>query len=217
MVRPLGSGSPRPPVVPIVIDRHRRPTEEPDEDPSDGAGGVGRYTVQLVPMRRRHLRAVLRIEAQVYPRPWSLTLYLSELNLRTSRHYVVARLDGNVVGYAGLLLAADEAHITTIAVDPAWHRHQIGTRLLLHQAWIARQRGARHLTLEVRVTNTPAQEMYGRFGFVSEGIRKNYYAEIHEDAAVMWARDIDTEAYRERLDALAAGLATPTLDQALEI
>jgi ribosomal-protein-alanine N-acetyltransferase len=195
MVRPLGSGSPRPPVVPIVIDRHRRPTEEPDEDPSDGAGGVGRYTVQLVPMRRRHLRAVLRIEAQVYPRPWSLTLYLSELNLRTSRHYVVARLDGNVVGYAGLLLAADEAHITTIAVDPAWHRH---------------------LTLEVRVTNTPAQEMYGRFGFVSEGIRKNYYAEIHEDAAVMWARDIDTEAYRERLDALAAGLATPTLDQALE-
>jgi ribosomal-protein-alanine N-acetyltransferase len=202
-----------------VIDRHRRPTQEPDEDPSDPSetpGALTRTTVQLVPMRRRHLRAVLRIEAQVYPRPWSLTLYLSELNLRTSRHYVVARLDGNVVGYAGLLFAADEAHITTIAVDPAWHRHQIGTRLLLHQAWVARQRRAKHLTLEVRITNTPAQEMYGRFGFVSEGIRKNYYAEIHEDAVVMWARDIDTEAYRQRLETLAAGLATPTLDQALE-
>jgi ribosomal-protein-alanine N-acetyltransferase len=187
-----------------VIDRHRRPTQEPDEDPSDPSetpGALTRTTVQLVPMRRRHLRAVLRIEAQVYPRPWSLTLYLSELNLRTSRHYVVARLDGNVVGYAG---------------DPAWHRHQIGTRLLLHQAWVARQRRAKHLTLEVRITNTPAQEMYGRFGFVSEGIRKNYYAEIHEDAVVMWARDIDTEAYRQRLETLAAGLATPTLDQALE-
>src|SRR6516225_9023071 len=59
--------------------------------------------VHLVPMRRRHLRAVLRIETQVYPRPWSLPLFMSELNLRTSRAYYVARVDGNVVGYAGLM------------------------------------------------------------------------------------------------------------------
>ena len=166
-------------------------------------------------MRRRHLRSVLRIEGQVYPRPWSLTLYLSELSLRTSRHYVVARIDGTVVGYSGLLFAADEAHITTIAVDPAWHRRQLGTRLLLHQAAFARSRQARHLTLEVRVTNTPAQDLYGQFGFVSEGIRKNYYAEVHEDAIVMWARDIDTEDYRARLDAIAARLPTPTDDEVL--
>jgi ribosomal-protein-alanine N-acetyltransferase len=166
-------------------------------------------------MRRRHLRSVLRIEGQVYPRPWSLTLYMSELNLRSSRHYVVARLGGEVVGYAGLLLAADEAHITTIAVDPVWHRHHIGTRLLLHQALVARQRRASHLTLEVRITNIAAQELYRRFGFVPEGIRKNYYSEIHEDAVVMWARDIDTEEYRLRLEGLSEGLPSPTRDEAL--
>ena len=193
-----------------MSERHR------SDEADDGIAALP-DAVQIVPMRRRHLRSVLRIEAQVYPRPWSLTLYLSELNLRTSRHYVVARLGGNVVGYAGLLFAADEAHITTIAVDPAWHRRQIGTRLLLHQATVARRRRARHLTLEVRVTNTSAQELYGRFGFLPEGIRKNYYAEIHEDAVVMWARDIDTDGYAARLAGLAAGLPTPTSDQALEI
>lgn len=179
-------------------------------------GGVDPDTVQLVPMRRRHLRSVLRIEGQVYPRPWTLTLYMSELNLRSSRHYVVARLGGEVVGYAGLLFTADEAHITTIAVDPAWHRHHVGTRLMLHQAAVARYRKARHLTLEVRITNVAAQDMYRRFGFVAEGIRKNYYAEIHEDAVVMWARDIDTDDYAARLEQLAAGLPSATHDQALE-
>jgi len=58
--------------------------------------------VHMVAMRRRHLRAVLRIEAQVYPRPWSLSLFVSELALRNSRAYWVARVDGNVVGYCGL-------------------------------------------------------------------------------------------------------------------
>ncbi len=180
-----------------------------------GADAVSDH-VQLVAMRRRHLRSVLKIEGQVYPRPWTLTLYMSELNLRSSRHYVVARLGGGVVGYAGLLFTADEAHITTIAVDPAWHRRHIGTRLLLHDAIVARRRRARHLTLEVRVSNTAAQELYRRFGFVPEGIRKNYYAEIHEDAVVMWAHDIDTDEYLSRLDGLASGLATPTRDEALE-
>src|SRR5438067_9161459 len=86
--------------------------------------------VHLVPMRRRHLRSVLRIEAQVYPRPWSLSLFLSELSLRNSRAYTVARVDGMVVGYAGMMFTGDDAHITTIAVDPAWHRYKIATRLL---------------------------------------------------------------------------------------
>src|SRR6266849_8613874 len=79
--------------------------------------------VQLVPMRRRHLRSVLRIESQVYPRPWSLPLFMSELNLRNSRAYYVARVGGTVVGYAGLMLTGDEAHITTIAVDTMCHQH----------------------------------------------------------------------------------------------
>src|SRR5260370_21599643 len=98
--------------------------------------------VPLPPTRRRPLRAVLKIEAQVYPRPWSLALFMSELGLRTTRSYVVARVEGVVVGYAGLMLSLDDAHVTTIAVDPAWHRQKIGTRLLLHLAREAARRGA---------------------------------------------------------------------------
>jgi ribosomal-protein-alanine N-acetyltransferase len=197
-----------------VAERHEPDSSWPDavDDDVPQRAPVGDEPIQLVRMRRRHLRSVLRIEGQVYPRPWSLTLYMSELNLRGTRHYVVARCAGQVVGYAGALYAADEAHITTIAVDPAWHRHHIGTRLLVHQARAARAKGARHLTLEVRMSNLPAQALYERFGFAGEGIRKNYYAEVHEDAIVMWARDIDTDEYAARLDAIEASLPSPTVD-----
>jgi ribosomal-protein-alanine N-acetyltransferase len=162
--------------------------------------------VQILSMRRRHLRSVLRIEAQVYPRPWSLSLFMSELALRTTRAYHVARAQGTVVGYSGLMFSGADAHVTTIAVDPAWQRHKVGTRLMLNMAWLARHRGARNLTLEVRVANRVAQALYYRFGFQPAGIRKNYYAETNEDALVMWVDDIDTDDYARRLDALEAGL-----------
>jgi ribosomal-protein-alanine N-acetyltransferase len=171
--------------------------------------------VHLVPLRRRHLRAVLRIEAQVYPRPWSLPLFMSELNLRGSRHYVAARIGGMVVGYGGLMFSSDEAHVTTIAVDPAWHRHQVGTRLMLNLARSSIVRSARHLTLEVRVSNAAAQAMYRRFGFETAGVRKNYYAESNEDALVMWAYDIDGLAYSDRLAAIEAGIRGTTIDETL--
>jgi [ribosomal protein S18]-alanine N-acetyltransferase len=165
---------------------------------------VGPLHVQLVPMRRRHLRSVLRIEAQVYPRPWSLALFMSELGLRATRSYIVARVDGAVAGYAGLMITMDDAHVTTIAVDPAWHRHRIASRMLLFLAREARRRGLRNLTLEVRVSNHGAQALYHQFGFRPAGIRKNYYQETNEDALVMWAEDIDGEEYERRLLAIEA-------------
>ncbi len=172
-------------------------------------------TVDISPMRRRHLRSVLRIEAQVYPRPWSLSLFMSELALRTSRAYAVARVNGFVVGYAGMMLAGDDAHITTIAVDPEWHRYKIGTRLMLHLVRDAIRRDARHVTLEVRVSNAPAQAMYRKFGFRPAGIRKNYYAETNEDALVMWADDVDTSEYTRRLAKLERGVPGATRIQEL--
>ena len=167
--------------------------------------------VHIVPMRRRHLRSVLKIEAQVYARPWSLSLFVSELALRTSRAYYVARVNGVLCGYAGLMVTEDDGHVTTLAVDPAWHRNKIGTRLLLTLAREAIRRGASNLTLEVRVTNHPAQEMYRRFGFRPAGIRKNYYVETNEDALVMWAHDVDTPEYRRRLAEIEAGIPGVTL------
>lgn len=166
--------------------------------------------IHLVPMRRRHLRSVLRIEAQVYPRPWSLSLFLSELALRTSRYYLIARLDGVVVGYAGLMVVGDEAHVTTIAVDPEWRRAKIGTRLMLELVRTARRREAYNLTLEVRVTNTVAQAMYESFGFSTAGIRKNYYEETNEDALVMWAEHIDAPDYERRIAQIEAGISGTT-------
>jgi ribosomal-protein-alanine N-acetyltransferase len=110
-----------------------------------------------------------------------------------------------------MMFAGEDAHVTTIAVDPEWHRHKIGTRLMLLLAREAVTRGARHLTLEVRVGNKPAQALYRRFGFRPAGIRKNYYVETNEDALVMWADDIDTPAYVERLAAIEADVPGTTV------
>ena len=151
--------------------------------------------VTISPMRRRHLRSVLRIEQQVYPRPWSMGLFMSELGIRGSRVYVVARVDSTLVGYGGLMLVADDGHVTTLAVDPAWHRHKLGTRLLYTLASTAIHRGAKNLTLEVRTSNHAAQALYRSFGFAPAGIRKGYYVETKEDAIVMWANDVDTSDY----------------------
>ncbi len=177
--------------------------------------GAGRTSVavHLVPMRRRHLRSVLRIETQVYPHPWSLSLFLGELGLRSSRYYVVARVEGSVVGYAGLMISLDEAHVTTIAVDPAWQQHRIGSRLMINLTRAALARGARHMTLEVRVSNTAAQHMYHRFGFETEGLRKNYYAESKEDALIMWVHHIDDAAHSARLAGIESGINGATIDE----
>lgn len=159
-------------------------------------------SVDIVPMRRRHLRTVLRIEQDVYPRPWTMSLFLSEIALRSTRAYLVARVGRDVVGYGGLMLTVDDAHITTLAVDPKWQRHQVATRLLVALARESIEREARSLTLEVRLSNRPAQELYRKFGFAPVGVRKNYYAETGEDALVMWAHEIQHAEYRDLLDRL---------------
>jgi [ribosomal protein S18]-alanine N-acetyltransferase len=171
--------------------------------------------VTLVPMRRRHLRGVVRIEAQVYPRPWSHSLFVSELALRSSRSYVVAKVGREVVGYAGLMMSLTDGHITTIAVDPAWHRRGVGTRLLLTLAYEAVERGALALTLEVRLSNKGAQEMYKRFGFTAVGVRKGYYADTGEDALIMWAYEVSDPAYRRLLAGIERGIRGSTVIERL--
>lgn len=162
--------------------------------------------VELTRMRRRHLRRVLAIESQVYPRPWSASLFLSELSQRGSRTYLVARHDGQVVGYAGMMLTGREAHITNIAVDPLLHGRKVGTRLLLSLINEAIARGADLVSLEVRMTNKVAQTMYEKFGFFPGGVRKGYYVETNEDALVMEAAGISSTDYRLRLGSIRAEL-----------
>ena len=182
-------------------------------------GGDGRreppapapFVIQLLPMRRKHLRSVMRIEAEVYPNPWTMSLFLSELALRNKRAYTVAQYGSMTIGYTGLMFIEDDAHLTNIAVDPIWHKHQIATRLMLHNVKRALQAGARHMTLEVRVSNDAAQRLYRKFGFAPAGVRKNYYTENNEDALVMWANDIDSESYAMRMSAIEASVRGATI------
>jgi ribosomal-protein-alanine N-acetyltransferase len=167
--------------------------------------------VHVAPMRRRHLRAVLRIEAQVYPTPWSHNLFVSELALRSTRAYVVARVGRDVVGYAGLMMSGNDGHITTVAVDPEWQRQGVATRLLLALAREAIRRGANALTLEVRLSHRGAQRLYQRFGFTAVGVRKGYYADSGEDALIMWAHDADQPDYAALLDRLEQGVPGTTV------
>jgi ribosomal-protein-alanine N-acetyltransferase len=157
-------------------------------------------------MRRRHLRGVMQIERQVYARPWSPNLFVAEMTEPRNRSYLVAKLHREVVGYSGLICYGDEAHITNIAVDPQLHRRRVGSRLLFEQLLRAHDLGGRAVSLEVRVTNWGAQRLYAAFGFHPVGIRRNYYQELKEDALIMWTDDIRTPAFRERLDAIAAGM-----------
>jgi ribosomal-protein-alanine N-acetyltransferase len=161
-------------------------------------------------MRRRHLRAVLRIEEASVHHSWSLGLFMNELALRSTRLYAVALHHHDVVGFGGLLFTGPDAHVTTLSTDPRFYRRQVATRLLLALSRAAITRECRHLTLEVRESNAAAIALYDRFGFESAGVRKNYYADLNEDAIIMWAHHIDEPAYADRLDGIEAAVAGRT-------
>ena len=168
--------------------------------------------IRIEVMRKKHLDQVLEIENRAYPNPWSKAVFLGELAQGITRSYVVALSNKRIVGYCGVLYVVDEAHITNIAVDPDLHRSGVGTKLLAHIVRLAWERNVKGITLEVRVSNYPAQRLYQKFGFQPAGVRKGYYPESGEDAMIMWAYDIDSSEYHERIRAIevAAGIE-PTL------
>lgn len=111
-----------------------------------------------------------------------------------------------VVGYGGLWLMVDEAHISTIASHPRWRRRGIGELLLLAMIDGAAEIGAEVVTLEVRVTNVPAQTLYAKYGFEVVGKRKGYYSDNGEDAYIMTTPSIATAEFARRVQALEAAL-----------
>jgi ribosomal-protein-alanine N-acetyltransferase len=179
-----------------------RPSVDPVTEPS------GPVDVIIAPMRTKDLRGVLRIEQAVFPQPWSHRLFVEELSQRKSRSYRAAWVGRTIVGFAGQMFIDDESHVNNIAVDPRWQGRGLGAALLVDLVHTALGRGARHLTLEVRVGNDPALALYARFGLAPVGVRRNYYPATGDDALVMWARDIDSDSYAERLAAIES--ARPT-------
>jgi [ribosomal protein S18]-alanine N-acetyltransferase len=160
----------------------------------------------LGPMHRRDLKAVLEIERRVFPEPWSSAIFASELALRRGRSYKVAKLGRRIVGYRGLMLGGEEAHVTTIAVAPEFQRRGVATALLLDAVATSVESGATQLSLEVAFSNRGAQALYRSFGFAPIGVRKGYYQMTGEDAYVMFVYEIDSAGYAERLAAIEAGL-----------
>jgi [ribosomal protein S18]-alanine N-acetyltransferase len=156
--------------------------------------------IVLEPLRKKHLRDVLAIEERVYPRPWTAGVFSSELDQvrRGQRFYVAATRRGELVGYGGIMLLPDEAHVTNIAVHPDEQRRGVGRQLLARLIREARRQGLSSLSLEVRASNTAAQAMYRSFGFGPAGVRQRYYEGV-EDAIVMWAHDIDRPEYDDLL------------------
>jgi ribosomal-protein-alanine N-acetyltransferase len=159
--------------------------------------------LRIEKLRRRDLRQVLPIENAVFPEPWSVAVFNSELALRHGRRYRAAWDGKQMLGYIGFLIVGDEAHITTIATAPAYQRTGVATALILDGIYALRGSGINHLSLEVAAGNEPAQSLYRRFGFAPIGVRRNYYPVTGQDAIMMWAYDIDSEEYGRRLEGLA--------------
>ena len=146
------------------------------------------------------LDAVQEIERRSFRTPWPSHAYRTELETNRLATYLVARLDGRVVGYGGMWLMVDEAHITTFAVHPAWRRQRLAERLLLAFLDLARDRHAREATLEVRLSNLPARRLYEKYGFRPVGLRPRYYSDNNEDALIMTTDPLDDAAFRERIE-----------------
>lgn len=149
-------------------------------------------TLVLAPLTREDLEAVAAIEESISPQPWSFDLFAGEFNLpRTSRHWLVARIDETVVGFGGVMYAADTAHLMNVGVAPDHTRRGIAQQLCVELFGEARRRGASGLTLEVRVSNEAAIRLYHKFDMTPVGVRPGYYSD-GEDAMIFWIHDLTT-------------------------
>lgn len=183
-----------------ILDRFIRSKAQETRDLTQSIEGEESQELVIVPMRRAHIRKIMPIEQQIYPRPWTAQVFVEELEqVRAGRrHYLVGTIGEELVGYGGLLYVDSDAHVTNVAVHPMWRSRGIATELLLDLAWEANRRGCEAMTLEVRHTNIAAQQLYRRFGFVPAGVRKKYY-ENRDDAIVMWCAGVQQPEFVERL------------------
>lgn len=169
---------------------------------------VARPPVRILiePMRLEDLEDVHAIERASFRSPWPANAYRSELESNRLAAYLVARAEGEIIGFGGMWLMVDEAHITTFAIHPTWRRQRIGERLLLSFLDLAIGRGAREATLEVRLSNLPARRLYEKYGFRPVGLRPRYYSDDNEDALIMTTEALGDPPMRERIARLRAAL-----------
>lgn len=136
-------------------------------------------------MNEMDIDGVLEVEEQSFTIPWSRAGFVSEMKNELS-YYLVMVNGGKIIGYAGMWLIVDEAHVTNVAIVPEYQGQKLGEKLMRALIEHAKARGALSMTLEVRASNKVAQGMYTKFGFISRGIRHKYYTDTQEDAWIMW-------------------------------
>jgi ribosomal-protein-alanine N-acetyltransferase len=129
---------------------------------------------------------VIEIEKMAFTTPWSKESFRLELTRNMLAKYIVAEKDKKVVGYGGMWLILDEAHITNIAVNKNFRGVGVGNVILDGLINICKDRSIRFMTLEVRKSNEIAKSLYKKYGFEESGTRPGYYSDNNEDAIIMW-------------------------------
>ena len=169
--------------------------------------------VSIEPMRLEDVPDVHRIESASFPTPWPDYAFKQEIQTNRLAHYLVVKAGDETVGYGGMWLMVDEAHVTTFAVLPEWRRRGIGGRLMLELMHVALKLNAHIVTLEVRLSNHAARTLYGKFGFRPVGIRPRYYSDNNEDALIMTTAPIASDEMRQRIAELEQRYSTDALEE----
>lgn len=153
--------------------------------------------IKIQRMKKSDVDSVIEIEARAYgEHHWSKESFLNELSNDLARYYAAFNRDGNLIGYAGCWQILEEVHITNIAVSPDFRRHKVGEALLKRIIDDCYENKAKYITLEVRVSNTAAINLYEKYGFKSLGTRKGYYQNNNEDALIMWTENIFYDKFK---------------------
>lgn len=137
------------------------------------------------PMTIDDVDLVYKVEEDCFVDPWSKDSIKKELKNNLAR-YLVAELDNKIVGYVGVWFVVDEGHITNVAVHSDYRGKKIGDKLVKEMVELCKENNIVAMTLEVRTSNTVAQNLYRKYGFKMGGIRKEYYSDNKEDAIIMW-------------------------------
>lgn len=142
--------------------------------------------IEVSRLRPDDVDDVLIVERLSFTIPWSKNAFIEEVTNNKFARYIIAKVNGKTVGYAGLWKVFDEGHITNVAVHPEYRRNGVGFMLVKSLIALAIEEEITRITLEVRRSNISAQNLYIKFGFKVEGFRKEYYADNKEDAIIMW-------------------------------
>lgn len=164
-------------------------------------------TITVQKMSAEDVDDVIKIEESAYgEHHWSRESFLNEIGNDLAHYYSIVTKDGKLAGYAGCWHILEEAHITTIAIAPEYRRKNYAQALLRRIIDDCYKEKIKYITLEVRVSNTAAINLYQKYGFTSFGTRKGYYQDNNEDALIMWTKNIFFDEFRENYEKITKEL-----------